>query len=133
VHYIEAYLVKAMASTDSAIQEPMAYNEVKQGQESIQWMQAVKEEMDTLFKAGAYELVDLPQGHKALGVKWVFKLKFRADGTPERYKARLVVKGYAQVLGGTTLTHMHQSCTMKVCVYSWDLQHYWILISIKWL
>jgi len=56
-------------------------------------------EMDALFKAGTYELVDLPQGHKALAVKWVFKLKFRADGTPERYKARLVVKGYAQVFG----------------------------------
>jgi len=100
VHYIEAYLVKAMASTDSAVQEPMTYNDAKQGQESIQWMQAVKEELDTLFKAGSYELVDLPQGHKALGVKWVFKLKFRADGTPEHYKARLVVnQGYAQVFG----------------------------------
>jgi len=61
----------------------MTYNEAKQGQESIQWMQAVKEEMDALFKAGTYELVDLPQGHKALGMKWVFKLKFRADCTPE--------------------------------------------------
>jgi len=59
----------------------------------------VKEKMDALFKAGTYELVDLPQGHKAFGVKWVFKLKFHVDGTAERYKARLVVKGYAQVFG----------------------------------
>jgi len=62
-------------------------------------MQAVKEEMGALFKAGTYEIVDLPQGHKALGVKWVFKLKFRADGRPECYKAKLAVKGYAQVFG----------------------------------
>jgi len=68
VHYIGAYLVKAMASTDSAVQEPMTYNEAKQGQESMQWVQAVKEEMDALFKAGTYQPVDLPQGHKALGV-----------------------------------------------------------------
>jgi len=53
VCYIEAYLVKVMASTDSAVQEPLTYNESKQGQESIQWMQAVKEEMDALFKAGS--------------------------------------------------------------------------------
>jgi len=33
--------------------------------------------MDALLKAGTY---DLPQGHMALGVKWAFKLKFRADG-----------------------------------------------------
>jgi len=70
-----------MASTDSAVQEPMTYNEAKKGQESIQWIQAVKEEMDALFKAGTYELEDLPQGHMALGVKWVFKLKFHTDGT----------------------------------------------------
>jgi len=67
VHYIEAYLVKAMASTDSAVQEPMTYNEAKQGQELIQWMQAVKEEMDALFKAGTYELVDLPPTTRTQG------------------------------------------------------------------
>ena len=43
--------------------------------------------------------MDLPPGKHAIGCKWVFKLKFRADGTLERYKARLVVLGNNQVEG----------------------------------
>jgi len=41
--------------------------------------------IDTLFKAGAYELVYLPQGHKALAVKWFFKLKLHADSMPPEH------------------------------------------------
>lgn len=41
-------------------------------------------------------LVDLPQGFKAIGNKWVLKLKRKADGSVKRYKAHLVAKGYTQ-------------------------------------
>ncbi|TYK29291.1 putative mitochondrial protein [Cucumis melo var. makuwa] len=34
----------------------------------------------------------LPKGHKTVGCKWVFTLKYRADGTIDRHKARLVAK-----------------------------------------
>lgn len=36
---------------------------------------------------------------KAIGVKWVYKTKLNEDGEVEKYKARLVVKGYAQSYG----------------------------------
>ncbi|GJR82221.1 pol polyprotein [Tanacetum coccineum] len=42
------------------------------------------------------ELVDLPPGCKPLGYKWIFKKKMKANGTIEKYKARLVIKGYRQ-------------------------------------
>jgi len=45
------------------------------------------------------ELVDLPPERKAIGNKWVFKLKHRADGSLDEFKARLVAKGYTQVEG----------------------------------
>ena len=41
-------------------------------------------------------MVDLPPGKKAIGTKWVYKLKCKLDGTIDKYKASLVAKGYAQ-------------------------------------
>ncbi|GJT14034.1 retrovirus-related pol polyprotein from transposon TNT 1-94 [Tanacetum coccineum] len=41
-------------------------------------------------------LMDLPPGCKPLGYKWIFKKKMKADGTIDKYKARLVIKGYRQ-------------------------------------
>lgn len=56
-------------------------------------------EMSSLQENDVWDLVELPQGRKAIGSKWVFKKKMGADGTIERYKARLVAQGYAQRYG----------------------------------
>jgi hypothetical protein len=40
--------------------------------------------------------VDLPQGHRPTGLKWVYKLKKNASGVIVKHKARLVAKGYVQ-------------------------------------
>jgi hypothetical protein len=44
-------------------------------------------------------LCDLPQGHHAIGLKWVFKVKRDEQGAIAKHKARLVVKGYTQRRG----------------------------------
>ena len=54
------------------------------------------EEIRSIKKNATLELVSLPKGRKAIGVKWVYKTKKNAKGEIERYKARLVVKGYSQ-------------------------------------
>ena len=41
-----------------------------------------------------WSLVDLPPGRKAIGNKWILKIKRKADGSIDRYKVRLVEKGY---------------------------------------
>ncbi|MCQ7012953.1 hypothetical protein M9Y11_19180, partial [Clostridioides difficile] len=46
-----------------------------------------------------WELVDLPPGSKPLGCKWILKRKYKADGTIDKFKARLVVKGFRQTEG----------------------------------
>jgi Reverse transcriptase (RNA-dependent DNA polymerase) len=40
--------------------------------------------------------MQLPQGKKSVGCKWVYKFKYNSDRTVERYKARLVAKEYTQ-------------------------------------
>ena len=60
------------------------------------WRKAMDEEIKAIEKNETQELTTLPKGHEAIGVKWVYKVKKNANGKVEKYKARLVVKGYKQ-------------------------------------
>jgi hypothetical protein len=53
------------------------------------------EEMVVLDVNATWELVVLPKNKKAIGCKWVYKIKHNANGSMNTYKARLVTKGYA--------------------------------------
>ncbi|KAA0058176.1 Retrovirus-related Pol polyprotein from transposon TNT 1-94 [Cucumis melo var. makuwa] len=64
--------------------------------ECPEWKNAVMEEMKALDKNRTWEICALPKGHKTVGCKWVFSLKYKADGTLDRHKARLVAKGFTQ-------------------------------------
>ncbi|KAH9695599.1 hypothetical protein KPL71_022832 [Citrus sinensis] len=63
------------------------------------WRIAMDEEIKAIVKNDTWELTTLPKGHKAIGVKWVYKTKRNANGEIERHKARLVAKGYSQKAG----------------------------------
>lgn len=43
-----------------------------------------------------WELVDLSMGKHPIGCKWVYLVKYKVDGSIERYKTRLIAKGYSQ-------------------------------------
>lgn len=57
------------------------------------------EEMKTLEKSGTWEFVNLLAGKQLVGCKWVYTIKYKANGSIDRYKARLVLKGYTQIYG----------------------------------
>ncbi|KAJ4722910.1 Retrovirus-related Pol polyprotein from transposon TNT 1-94 [Melia azedarach] len=76
--------------------EPMSFGEAIQDEK---WRNAMDEEIKAIVKNDTWELVSLPKGHKAIGVKWVYKAKQNSKGEIEQYKARLVAKGYCQRAG----------------------------------
>ena len=59
----------------------------------------MERELESIEKNQTWELVDLPKGHKSIGLKWVYKLKKDSEGKVLKHKARLVAKGYVQKKG----------------------------------
>jgi hypothetical protein len=73
------------------------------------WISAIKEELESLRRHGTYKLTDLPSGRRAVGSKWVFKIKRDSKGKPIHYKARLVAQGFTQRKGLNFKKHSHLS------------------------
>lgn len=56
----------------------------------------MKLEIKALEDNNTCTLTNLPPGKTAIGCKRIYKIKHRSDGNMERYKARLVGKGFTQ-------------------------------------
>ncbi|GJP69825.1 hypothetical protein CLOP_g837 [Closterium sp. NIES-67] len=76
--------------------EPTNSKEAWEGPNGKEWKKASDEEMGSIIENNTFDLVNLPPGRKAISSKWLFKRKTDADGNIERYKSRLVAKGYQQ-------------------------------------
>jgi hypothetical protein len=59
----------------------------------------MEEEMKSILKNSTWEQATLPAGHRAIGLKWVYKIKRDPAGNIVKHKARLVAKGYAHRQG----------------------------------
>jgi len=57
----------------------------------------MQSESAALEANNTWSITTLPLEKKAIGCRWVYKIKHKFDGSLERYKARLVVKGYIQL------------------------------------
>jgi hypothetical protein len=78
------------------MEEPTCFQEAAGNND---WMAAMDSEIQSINKNKTWNLVELPAGHKPIGLKWVYKLKKNADGEVVKHKARLVAKGYVQKQG----------------------------------
>jgi hypothetical protein len=63
------------------------------------WMEAMIDELKSIEKNKTWDLCELPSDKKAIGVKWVYKVKQNPEGKVIKYKARLVAKGFLQKQG----------------------------------
>ena len=79
--------------------DPLTVEEVLSRPDSELWIEAMNSELASLNSKGVYEETELPQGHKPIPAKWVFKVKRDASGKVDKYKARLVAKGFLQKFG----------------------------------
>ena len=77
----------------------------------------MEEEMESLRKNDIWDLVGFLDGRKTNDSKWVFKRNTNAVGCVEKYKARLVSKGYSQVEGvdfGEIFSHVAKLTSIRV-------------------
>ena len=96
--YAEFAFVHALsvAKKTCEVGEPNSFSEVVSSQKYVEWLIAINEKMKSLHKNHTWVLVLPLNGHNVIGCKWVFKVKRKADGSLDKYKSRLVAKGFHQ-------------------------------------
>lgn len=85
----------ALISTYSPV-TPTTYS---QAAKSPHWTQAMNEEFQALKTTNTWSLVPHHPSYNVIGCKWVYRVKYNADGSLDRYKAHLVAKGFHQQAG----------------------------------
>ncbi|KAL5537450.1 hypothetical protein UlMin_045606 [Ulmus minor] len=103
---------------------------IRQAMKDPNWVAAMQNEIEALQRNNTWELVDPPSSVNVIGCKWIFKLKYKADGSLERHKARLVAKSYNQTQGldlFDTFSPVVKPATVKIILslaltYGWKVR-----------
>jgi histone deacetylase 1/2 len=108
----------------TAIIEPYTLN---QALRDPYWTRAMDQEIAALHHNHTWDLVAKFSDVNIIGCKWVYKLKHKSDGSIDRYKVRLVAKGYHQTLGldyFETFSPVVKAATIRIILT--------IALSSKW-
>ncbi|XP_071683308.1 uncharacterized protein [Lolium perenne] len=103
-HDIANYVSYTSLSTNyrafiASLQSMVIPRDWKVAKQDPKWREAMIEELNALERNKTWELVHLPAGKRAVGCKWIYTVKQNPEGKIERYKARLVARGYSQTYG----------------------------------
>ncbi|GJU86702.1 putative RNA-directed DNA polymerase [Tanacetum coccineum] len=96
------------------------------------WVEAMNLEMEALNRNGTWVVTELPSGRKAIGCKWVWKIKYKSNGEVERFKARLVTKGFNQKEGvdfNETFSPVVKIVTVR-CMLAISVQNNWPIFQL---
>uniref|UniRef100_A0AAV1UQ06 Integrase catalytic domain-containing protein n=1 Tax=Peronospora matthiolae TaxID=2874970 RepID=A0AAV1UQ06_9STRA len=105
---------------DSVGEVPMTFSSAMESSDARKWREACESEFQSLCKNNTWELVPLPSDRKAISSKWVFKVKETVDGLIERYKARLLAKGFLQKYGvdfEETFAPVAKFASIRIIIY----------------
>jgi hypothetical protein len=97
------------ATAQEVTGNPKSLNEVQAHADWPRWKEAMDHELTTLEKAGTWETVLRPPNKNIVGSKWVYRIKHKADGSIEKYKAHLVARGFTQVYVDLDVFACHES------------------------
>ncbi|GJY23649.1 ribonuclease H-like domain-containing protein [Tanacetum coccineum] len=109
--------------------EPTCYEEVVL---DSNWIDAMNAKIEALNENQTWVIVDLPANRKAIGNKWIYKIKYKSNGDIDRYKARLVVKGFNQKEGidfDETFSPVVKMSTVR-CVIALSVTNNWPLFQL---
>ena len=81
---------------DTNDDDPTSFEEAMVDTDKDEWQDAMNREMESMYFNSVWSLVELPEGFRLIGCKWLYKRKKGPDGRVETFKARLVAKGYTQ-------------------------------------
>ncbi|GJU76308.1 ribonuclease H-like domain-containing protein [Tanacetum coccineum] len=93
---------------------------------------AMNAEIEALNENHIWVITDLPANRKAIRNKWIYKIKYKASGDIDRYKARLVVKGFNKKEGidfDETFSHVVKMFTVR-CVIALSITNNWPLFQL---
>ncbi|XP_075523993.1 uncharacterized protein LOC142556418 [Primulina tabacum] len=76
--------------------DPLSFQHEMEDPDKEKWLEAMNQEMESIYSNSVWVLVDTPEEVRPIGCKWIYKRKRCADGKVETFKARLVAKGYTQ-------------------------------------
>jgi hypothetical protein len=76
--------------------DPSSYEEAMSRPDASKWQEDMEDEMKSMSTNRVWDLEEIPKGAKTIGCKWVYKIKYDSKGNIEKYKGRLVAKGYTQ-------------------------------------
>jgi hypothetical protein len=102
------------------VDDPRTIIEVVDSKDGKLWKKVMVKEMVALDKNESWDLVELLYRRNPIGRKWVFKKKMNVEGKVEKYKARLVKKGYSQVEGigfGDIFSHVSKLTSIIFMLY----------------
>jgi hypothetical protein len=105
--------------------DPTSFEEVMRNAHSSKWLDAMEDEMRSMSVNKVWDLEEIPKGAKTVGYKWVYKTKCDSNGNIERFKARLMAKGFTQREGiDYTETFSPVSCKDSLRIIMTLVAHY---------